>query len=277
MRPTKPSSRREWLAAIIVSVSLHALIGVVWLAGWPSHNRAGSDVGVLVDGPDDHETVFVLRGPPPMRAATVPPAILPPSVVAQAPPSPGPGPVTPVDYSPKEASPSPKATGARPLHGSLKPGKSIVYVIDRSSSMGVDGFLRQAIAAVKASLAQPGLDVRFQIVAYNGGSRQLGSELWLANLENEAKASRWLESLTAEGSSNHRTGMLEALRMRPDAIFLLTDADDLDDKEVRAIRALIHEPVCLNVAVFGNQRPKGETPLERMTHDFGGKVRYVGR
>jgi hypothetical protein len=277
MGPSKPSSRKEWLAAIVVSVSLHALIGLAWLGGWNENHRAGSEAGILVDGPDDHETVFVLRDPPPMRTATIPPATLPPSAIAQAPTSPGPEAITRVAYSPTEASPPLTPAGASPLHGVLKPGKSIVYVIDRSSSMGVDGFLQQATAAVKASLAQPGLDVRFQIVAYNGGTSQLGPALWAADLENAAKAARWLDGLAAEGASNHAAGMREALALHPNAIFLLTDADDLDEKETRAIRAMIREPVCINVAVFGHRRPPGETPLERLTRDFGGTVRYVGR
>jgi hypothetical protein len=283
MGPSKSSSRKEWLAAIVVSMSLHALIGLAWLGGRHASGPAGTDVGVLVDGPDDHETVFVLRDSPPLRAASSdpklsdmasPPRPLPPSVISTAP---GPDSISAAEYSPTEASSSPTTSRANPLHRALKPGKSIVYVIDRSSSMGVDGFLQQAIAAVQASLAQPGLDVRFQIVAYNGGTSELGPELWSANLENESKAARWLGGLTAEGRSNHRAGMLEALRMHPDAVFLLTDADDLEEKEVRAIRALIREPVSLNVAVFGSRRPVGETPLEQLTRDFGGSVRYVGR
>lgn len=286
MVPSKSALRKEWLTAIAVSVSVHALIGLAWLGGPNSNERLGSEIGIKVDGPNDHETVFVLRdetprliAPPSKNAADVvqTPPVLPPSVSSPATSGPGPGAVTPANYSPKDASPVPKPAGASPLHGALKPGKSIVYVIDRSSSMGVDGYLRQATDAIKASLAHIGLDVRFQIVAYNGGACQLGSELWAANPANSAKATHWLDDLVAEGSSHHRSGILEALRMQPDAIFLLTDADDLDEKEVRAIRALFQNPVCLNVAVFGPHRPAGETPLEQLTRDCGGSVRYVGR
>ena len=117
--------------------------------------------------------------------------------------------------------------------------------------MGPDDLLGKAIASLNASMAQLGSDGRFQIVAYNGGTCQLSRQLILADLENAQRAGRWLDELTAEGSSDHRAGMREALALHPDAIFLLTDADDLDEKETRAIRA-IREDVRINVGLWNH-------------------------
>jgi hypothetical protein len=143
--------------------------------------------------------------------------------------------------------------------------------------MTTDGMLRKASESIKASLGQLPADSRFEIVAYNGGVDRLDSRLLLATIDNRERAERWLETLVAEGSSDHRAGVREALLFHPDAIFLLTDADDLDEKEVRSIRVLLREPVCLTAAVFGGSRPKRETPLERLTREMSGEVKYVGR
>lgn len=164
------------------------------------------------------------------------------------------------------------------MHGKLKAGKSIAYVLDRSSSMGADELLRKAAAAVKASLGQLTPDTRFQVVAYNGGATRLATEPLLATPENVRRAERWLDALTSEGRSDHAAGVREALTGRPDVVFLLTDADDLDEREVRAIRALLRDRVYFVAAVFGSSvRPATETPLERLAAETGGSVRYVGR
>jgi hypothetical protein len=143
--------------------------------------------------------------------------------------------------------------------------------------MGVGGLLKSAVASVRASLAQLGPEVRFQIVAYNGGTSRLSAEVVPADSANVRRAAEWLDGLTAEGRSDHVAGFRDALWFRPDAIFLLTDADDLDEKETRAIRAIMRRPVELNVAIFGGGRKETDTPLERLVRDFGGEVRHLGR
>jgi Ca-activated chloride channel family protein len=151
-----------------------------------------------------------------------------------------------------------------------------VYVLDRSSSMGPDGLLRRAANAVRASLAELGPDTRFQIVAYNAGTTVLAPQPLSASDEAKDQADRWLASLSAEGGSNHKAGFRDALAATPDELFLLTDADDLEESDVRAIAALIRTPVRLSAAVFRGHRPAAVTPLERLVGRFNGSVQYVG-
>jgi hypothetical protein len=127
-------------------------------------------------------------------------------------------------------------------------GRSIVYVIDRSGSMGQDSRLDLARREVLASLARLPESARFQIIAYNSyvemprGPR----ELLPATAENKERAARFLETLVAEGSTIHEKALDQALRLAPDVIYFLTDADDLKADEVRALtrlnrgRAAIH-------------------------------------
>ena len=120
--------------------------------------------------------------------------------------------------------------------------------------MGVEGLLRTACNSIRASLGRLNAECRFQIVAYNGGIDRFDSHLMLATLENRERAGRWLDTLFAEGNSDHRAGVREALSFHPDAVFLLTDADDLDEKDVRAIRVLMRDPVYMTAAVFGGRK-----------------------
>jgi hypothetical protein len=276
-----PAVRGRVLFAIVVSLALHGLAFFAWLNVHEKRVPSFPGAGTIVDGPDDREFVINLREPrstinsplPSPKVVPQPPARLPVSIIGL----PADGPINPASYPPRPSWTLPKPASGVPLHGRRSPGTSIVYVLDHSSSMTTDNMLRKACDSIKASLTQLPNDCRFQIVAYNGGVDRFDNRLLLATYDNRGRAGRWLDSLVAEGSSDHRAGVRDALSLHPDAIFLLTDADDLDEKEVRAIRVLLREPVCLTAAVFGGSRPKRETPLERLTQEMGGDVKYVGR
>jgi hypothetical protein len=141
--------------------------------------------------------------------------------------------------------------------------------------MGPDALLVRAAAAIKVSLEQLGPDARFGIVAYNSGAQTLSRSLMNATPENKVRAGAWLDQLAAEGASKHVLGMREGLWLHPDVVVLLTDADDLDETEVRAVAKLVRTPVRLDVAIFGSRRPALATPLERLVHERGGATQYV--
>src|SRR5262245_38085773 len=285
MVPSCQQPRGRVFVAVIVSVSLHALIGLGWLTARGQGPVGGASINTQVDGPEDHETTFVLRDPPspprskPKAERSDPPspAVLPPSVLPPARPDAGVGAVTQTGHSPAESSSLPKNGGAKPLHGNLKSGTTVVYLLDHSSSMGVGGLLRSATAAIRSSLAQLGPDARFQIVAYNGGTSQLASGPLQADPDNVRRAAEWMDGLMADGRSDHVAGFRDARWCQPDMIFLLTDMDDLDAKETRAIRAMLRRPIRLNVAIVGGRRDRSDSPLERLVRDFGGQVTYVGQ
>jgi hypothetical protein len=284
MLPIRSPKVPRLLVAVAISVALHSLGGLAWLTLGERSRPLAVAEGTDVEGPDDRQFTINLR-----EVTVATPRVTP------TPPDPPPSPppmfpqatrhssdIRPVGATTQGPSPEPprslpESVSGTPLHGKLKAGKSIVYVLDRSSSMGTDGQLRKACAAIKASLCQLPADCRFQIVAYNGGVARLASELLPATDENRLRAERWLDGLIAEGSSNHRVGIQEALWLRPDGIFFLTDADDLDEREVKAISSLMREPVYLTATVFGGERRAQESPLERLTKETGGGMRYVHR
>jgi hypothetical protein len=281
MHTSRPHGRGRFVAAIVVSLSLHALVGVCWLYAPTGGAAGGQSIEETVDVPAEDTTTVVLRDRPPERVTIIPatppepvsakPDPLPPSVTA--PSTPAASALAPVSGSPAPPSDLPKSGGSQPLHGK-KSGRTIVYVLDRSSSMGPDRQLQRAIAVVKSSLEELGPDTRFQIVAYNRQPTSMASQPVPPTTAARDRAESWLAALVAEGSSNHKGAFQEALSMRPDEVYLLTDADDLEESDLRGVA--LRTPVRISAAVFGGNRPAVGTPLERLAARTGGSVRYVG-
>lgn len=108
-------------------------------------------------------------------------------------------------------------------------GHSFVFVIDRSASMGAGGLgaIGSAAKELAAQLSSLSPDQKVQVVAYNQSSVYFtGRELIPATDENTAKLVKYVEELGDYGQTEHERGILAALRLQPDVIFLLTDGGD---------------------------------------------------
>jgi von Willebrand factor type A domain len=126
----------------------------------------------------------------------------------------------------------------QPLHGALPAGKSVVYILDRSTSMGLtretfDG----ARAALLASVQALPDDGRFQVIAYNGQAVRLlpGRELLKKVPESEGQLIAALQLLKPEGDSHHDVALRAALALGGDYLVFITDADDDELKLLRPI------------------------------------------
>jgi hypothetical protein len=174
--------------------------------------------------------------------ATVIPNALPADVIAKIR-----GPSAFTDPNVKPAALSTPA--ARPIHGAMKAGQTVVYVLDCSGSMGEFGKFDAARAALVATLQrQPG-EVRFQVIAYNSTARPLvGGGCIAASAENITRAESALAGLKAAGRSNHAEAIRAAAALRPDVILILTDADDLRAANFKPALAAAGKPVVVCVA-----------------------------
>jgi hypothetical protein len=147
------------------------------------------------------------------------------SPVAAAEPDPKPRPSQPVFTSPGENQVS--------MFGVRAEGSKFVYVLDRSGSMGGSG--GKALAAAKAELLRSieKLDrvQQFQIIFYNERPRIFNptgqpGRLAFGTEQNKTSVRRFIDSILADGGTAHEDALVTAVRLRPDVIFLLTDADD---------------------------------------------------
>src|SRR6266545_2480070 len=196
------------------------------------------------------------------------PQTLPPELIARirkpaAPPTPGIDPnVRPAGGVPANANSNPGAGNPRAVHGALAPGKTVVYILDASGSMGAAGKFDAARAALVATLRQQPATVKFQVIVYDGTATPLltsdGNALPASEASVRAAAEK-LAALEPRGKSNHLAAVRAALAFRPDVILLLTDADDLSAAAIKPVLASAPKPVLVcvgHVTTEGVQRPR---------------------
>jgi len=159
-------------------------------------------------------------------------------------------------------------------------GRSVIYVIDRSGSMGAGGRLDLARREVLASLQKLAPEVRFQVIAYNRFAEPLRiaghSDLLAATPENKQQTAAVLAGLLPEGGTEHLQALKQALLLQPEVIYFLTDADDLHPDQVRALTRLNHGRTAIHtIELTGVNRDRADMPLHVLARENGGKYRAV--
>jgi len=152
--------------------------------------------------------------------------------------------------------------GARTeVFGITATGNRFAYVFDRSGSMGGPGgnLLQAAKAELLRSLDHLSDLQQFQIIFYNETPTVMNlaaqpGRLVLASDDNKALAREFLARVIAGGGTRHEEALAAALRMRPDVIFFLTDADEptLTKDQLARIRRLNDERTQIHTIEFGH-------------------------
>jgi hypothetical protein len=163
-------------------------------------------------------------------------------------------------------------------------GYKFVYVFDRSGSMGGHGGapLAAAQAQLISSLRDLGQTHQFQIIFYNERPHVFNptgapGRLVFGTEANKYQAERFVESITADGATEHEDALAMALRMAPDVIFFLTDADEprLNAQQLAHI-ARINKGTTINAIEFGyGAQENSENFLVQLARENGGKHVYV--
>jgi hypothetical protein len=170
------------------------------------------------------------------------------------------------------------------LFGLTGEGYKFVYVFDRSASMGGSG--RNSLRAVKAELLQSlkNLDTvhQFQIIFYNERPTIFNptgtpGRLAFATEKNKQQAIRFVESIVADGGTDHEEALKLAIRLQPDVLFFLTDGDDpkLTPAQLAKIQRLA-AGITINAIEFGPRpKPAGPSFLAELARQNGGGYVYV--
>jgi hypothetical protein len=162
-------------------------------------------------------------------------------------------------------------------------GHSFVFVIDRSASMGAGGLgaIGAAAKELAAQLTSLTPDQKVQVVAYNQSSVYCtGRELIPATDENKAKLVKYIEGLADFGQTEHERGLLAALRLQPDVIFILTDGGDPHLRpgqvsflaEQAAGQTSIH---CLHFGIGTADAVPADHFLRRLAAETGGSYAFI--
>jgi Ca-activated chloride channel family protein len=182
---------------------------------------------------------------------------------------------------PRERSPT-GPTAQLSLFGSGNAeGRSFVFVIDHSNSMGGDGLgaIQAAARELAVHINQLTDQQTFQVVVYNQTVAYFTDrELIPANAENKRKLVRFIANLAAYGQTEHNRGLLAALRLKPEVIFLLTDGGDppLDSGQLRTIREQAAASSAIHCLHFGRGRQSdSKNFLARLAAENRGSYVYI--
>ncbi len=170
------------------------------------------------------------------------------------------------------------------VFGLVGEGHKFVYVFDRSGSM--DGHGGAPLVAAKSqllsSLGDLGQTHQFQIIFYNEQPRIFSpsgdvGRLVFGTDQNKNLARRFVGSITASGATRHVEALRMALRMAPDVIFFLTDADEprMTPGELAGI-AQMNRGTTINTIEFGTTpQSDNDNFIVRLARQNGGQHVYI--
>ncbi len=146
----------------------------------------------------------------------------------------------------------------------------VVFVLDRSLSMGLDGCLTRArMELLRCLRSLPAGS--FQVVLYNTSADALaeGSRLLPVDEATLRLAEQALTQTVAEGATDHENALRLALSFDADVIFLVTDADDLAPAVLRRVRQLNRRPALIHT-VDVSHRLRAQGMLHELARENGG-------
>jgi hypothetical protein len=155
----------------------------------------------------------------------------------------------------------------------------VVYVLDRSMSMGLHDGLRQARAELLASLGRLPPTAQFQVIAYN----QVAEPLCVRNYggllspdaDTLAEVARAVAALRPTGLSGHLQALRRGLDLLPDVLYFATDADDLTDADVAVVSRWNAGRCSIHVIDFSNRPEAPDCPLRQLAAQNRGTYRRV--
>jgi hypothetical protein len=158
--------------------------------------------------------------------------------------------------------------------------RKVVYVVDRSISMGDSGALSVAKRELLAGIDALPADARFAVLLYNGRAAPLTlggvAGLVPATADNRAEAALRVGEALAMGGTDHVGALRAAVALGPDVVFFVTDADELTAEQVRNVTRLNYARAAIYAVEINNERPESaETPLRLLARLNGGTHRVV--
>jgi hypothetical protein len=174
--------------------------------------------------------------------------------------------------------PRPAGGATTTFFGVPAQGQRIVYVLDRSCSMGLQGALTAARHELEASLARLPATAWFQVIEYNTSAAPLlgGKTLLPATPENIGLATAALEALAPARGTLHLEALLMALALQPDAIYFLTDADELNPTDCAQVtRANAGTSMIHTFELTIANRGHPDMPMQRLARDNHGTYQAI--
>ncbi len=156
----------------------------------------------------------------------------------------------------------------------------VVYLVDRSVSMGPSGALATARQEIAASLLSLSPHTLFQVIPYNKVAEPLEldgkRELAEADPATVEAAIEQLEAIQPSGATDSAQALCRALQFHPEVIFLLTDADDLTPARMTSLFRHTQVRAVLHVFELSRARPdQAVGSLEQLARGTGGTYQRI--
>lgn len=172
------------------------------------------------------------------------------------------------------------------VYGIEADGFKFVYVFDRSGSMGGSGNnapLNSAKRQLLASLENLKEVHQFQIIFYNEKPLMFGiaghpDKLVFGTPANRRSAELFVENITADGATQHEDALWAALRLQPDVIFFLTDADQpaMSPEALAKIKRANSGGCSINTIEFGpGPQVRKDNFLVQLARENNGHYKYI--
>jgi hypothetical protein len=164
--------------------------------------------------------------------------------------------------------------------GAREHAHSFAYVIDCSGSMATRNSLDVAKREMLSSINQLAPDAQFAVIFYNLQTRVLGDPmgrkgLMAATATNKARLQTQLEAISPLGGTDHMLALREALKLKPEVIFFLTDAELISNSDINELLTEVG-PTRIQAVEFGFGMSLGQrTPLGNLATKTGGTYRYI--
>src|SRR5262249_18217736 len=140
-------------------------------------------------------------------------------------------------------------------------GRSVVYLLDRSMSMGPHGALERARRELSDGLRRLPPGALFQVIPYNRTAEPLrvnGRDgLLPADPETVGRVEQVVQALCASGGTDHVEAIRKGLLFRADVLYVISDATDareLPAAEVRRLTQLNNGRTQLHAVELSRQR-----------------------
>lgn len=166
--------------------------------------------------------------------------------------------------------------GTATFFGATAAGTRFAYVVDRSGSMAGEPF-EQATRQLAASIANLNSECDFYVVLFNEAPLVMfapdeAQQFVPATKESKARLSEWVRTVDAAGGTSPLGATLQALALKPDALFLLTDGQ-FTPSDADAIIAAATEVSAVHTIAIGSGAEADQ--LRRIADKTGGTYRFV--
>lgn len=172
--------------------------------------------------------------------------------------------------------------GQTAFFGITAPAKRIVYVIDASESMRNHKAMELAKRELLNSLKGLSPTSQFQIIFFNQQNYRIelggtGNKLFLASPTNLRHARQLISGIDPCCGTDRMAALTEALNLKPDVIYLLTDADppEMSAQDLWDVRRKNQRKTAIHIVEFAVSADLGtDSFLRKLARQNGGRHVY---